>query len=378
MTKKTKLKIAQIAPPWVSIPPEKYGGTETVISNLTEELVRRGHEVTLFASGNSKTKAKLVSAFPRALYESGVSWTNGFYPLYHAVTAFERANEFDIIHDHFQFFGLCFSAFVETPMVSTHHGDFETAEKDAAKYQILKKFRHNYFVSISESQRKHSSLNLNFVATVYNGIDLKDFKFSDNCENYLVWLGRITEKKGVLIAIEAAEKAGLPLKIAAKVDMNNPPDVEFFEKKVKPLIDGKNVEFLGEVDFAQRNDLLGKAMALLNPIQWNEPFGLVMPEAMACGAPVIAFDRGAAREIVKDGQNGFIVNPLNKNKEVNIEGLVEAIKNIRKINRKECRKTVEEKFTVGIMADKYEEVYYKILEEKKIKIRKFWNKILTE
>ena len=366
MIKKTKLKIAQIAPPWVSIPPAKYGGTETVISNLTEELVRRGHKVTLFASGDSKTKAKLVSAFPKSLYESGVSWTNGFYPLYHAVTAFERADEFDIIHDHFQFFGLCFSAFTKTPVVSTHHGDFETAEKDQAKYQILKKFRHNSFVSISDSQRKYSSLNLNFVATVHNGIDLKEFEFSDKSENYLVWLGRITEKKGVLIAIEAAKKAGLLLKIAAKVDINNPPDVEFFEKWVKPLIDGKNVEFLGEVDFAQRNDLLRNALALLNPIQWNEPFGLVMPEAMACGAPVIVFDCGAAREIVKDGVSGFVVESLNKNKEVNIKGLVEAIGNIGKIDRKECRKIVEDNFTVGIMADKYEDVYYKILEKKNL------------
>lgn len=360
---KRKLKIAQVAPPWVSIPPKKYGGTETVISNLTEELVRRGHEVTLFASGDSTTKARLVSAFPKALYDSGVPWTNGFYPLYHAVTAFERADEFDIIHDHFQFFGLCFSAFTKTPVVSTHHGDFETAEKDTAKYQILKKFRDNFFVSISDSQRKYSSIGLNFIATVYNGIDLKEFKFSDKSDNYLVWLGRITEKKGILIAIEAAKKAGLPLKIAAKVDINNPPDVEFFEKKVKPLIDGKSVYYLGEADFIQRNDLLRNALALLNPIQWNEPFGLVMPEAMACGTPVIAFDRGAIREIVKDGQNGFIVEPLNKNKEINTDGLVEAIGNIGKISRKECRKTVEENFTVKIMADKYEEVYYRILEK---------------
>lgn len=364
--KKTKLKIAQIAPPWVSIPPKKYGGTETVISNLTEELVRRGHEVTLFASGDSTTKAKLVSAFPKALYESGVPWTNGFYPLYHAVTAFERAEEFDIIHDHFQFLGLCFSAFVKTPMVSTHHGDFETVEKDAAKYQILKKFRNNSFVSISDSQRKYSSLGLNFVATVYNGIDLQEFKFSDKSDNYLVWLGRITEKKGILIAIEAAKRSGLSLKIAAKVDMNNPPDVEFFEKKVKPLIDGKSVEYLGEVDFAQRNDLLRNALALLNPIQWNEPFGLVMPEAMACGTPVIAFDRGAVREIVRDGFNGFVVEPLDKEGKINVGGLVEAIGSIDKINRKGCRKSVEENFTVDIMADKYEEVYYKILEKRTI------------
>ncbi len=359
-----KLKIAQLVPPWISVPPKKYGGTELIVSHLTEELIKRGHQVTLFASGDSITRAKLISVCPKALYGVGIPWTDAFWPLLHTSTAFEKAKNFDIIHNHFHYFGLSFSSLVKTPVVTTYHGDFATAEKNPAKYQILEKFKRNYFISISNLQRKFTKVNLNFIATVYNGINLKEFKFNNKSQNYLVWLGRITEKKGIIEAIRAAKKIKLPLKIAAKIDKNYLPDVKFYEEKVKPLIDGKQIQYLGEVTGSVRNELLRNALALLNPIKWNEPFGLVMPEAMACGTPVVAFNRGSVPEIVKDGKTGFVVSQFDKKKKINIKGLVEAIKKVDQIDRKECRRRVEENFTVEKMVDGYEEVYYKIVKRR--------------
>lgn len=362
-----KLKIAQIVPPWLSVPPKKYGGTELIASHLTEELIKRGHKVTLFASGDSVTKAGLISTCPKSLYEQGIPWTDAFYPLLHASVAFEKAENFDIIHNHFHYFGLAFSSLVKTPVVTTYHGDFATAEKNPAKRQILERTKKNYFVSISDSQRKFTKVNLNFVATVYNGIDLSKFEFGAKSQNYLVWLGRITEKKGLVEAIRAAKKAKIVLKIAAKVDKNHLPDVEFYEKKVKPLIDGKQIQYLGEVNSIRRNSLLKNSLALLNPIKWNEPFGLVMPEAMACGTPVIAFRNGSVPEIIKDGKTGFVVSQFDEKGKLNIKGLVESIKKINQIDRRECRRQAEENFTVKKMVDGYEEVYYKILKKKGIK-----------
>ena len=357
-----KLKIAQIAPPWISVPPKKYGGTELIVSHLTEELVKRGHQVTLFASGDSITKAKLVSVWPKALYQEGVPWTDALYPLLHAFVAFEKSEKFDIIHNHFSYFGLPFSSLIKTPMATTYHGNFTSIKSNLARRRILEKFRKNNFISISDSQRKSADkINLNFVGTVYNGIDLKEFKFNNKSQNYLAWLGRITESKGIFEAIQAAKRAKMVLKIAAKVDKNYRPDVEFYNEKIKPLIDGKQIQYLGEINSRKRNNLLRNAKALLFPIKWEEPFGLVMAEAMACGAPVIAFRRGSVSEVVEHNKTGFIVPPFNKNKKPNIEGLVEAIKKIDQVDRRECRKRVEENFTIDKMADGYEKIYYKIL-----------------
>jgi len=358
-----KLKIAQIAPPWISVPPKKYGGTELIISHLTEELIRRGHQVTLFASGDSVTTAKLFSVYRKALFEKGIPWNDTFHFLFYASTVFEKIKNFDIIHNHFNYWGLAFSRFTKIPMVTTYHGDFATAEKNPARFQILKKFKKNAFVSISNSQRKFTKANLNFIATVYNGIDLKKFKFNNKSQNYLVWLGQITEKKGIIEAIKAARKARIILKIAGGVDKNHLLDVGFYERKVKPLIDGKQIKYLGEVGSFKKNILLRNALALINPVKWNEPFGLVMIEAMACGTPVIAFNQGSVPELVKNDQTGFIVSQFNKKRKINIEGLVEAIKKINQIDRRECRKRVEENFTVEKMVDGYEKLYYEIVKK---------------
>jgi len=355
---KKKLKIAQFAPPWIEVPPKKYGGAELIISYLTEELIKKGHDVTLFAAGGSKTQAKLVSAFPKALYGEGVSWTNAYYPLFHTLTAFEKAGNFDIIHNHYSFFGLCFSPFVKTPVVTTFHGDFASAEKNLGKYKILKRFQRYPFVSISNSQRTFDSLKLNFAATIYNGIDVKKFQFNAAPDNYLTWLGRITPKKGLLEAIEVARKLHIPLKIAAKIDKNAPADVEFYERKIKPLIDGKKIIYLGEIKgYKEKSNFLKNSLALLNPITWNEPFGLVMVEAMACGTPVIVFNRGSAKEIVENGKTGFVVN--------NITEMAKAVKKIDKISRNACRLRVEKHFTYQKMVSSYEKLYYKILRTKK-------------
>ena len=353
-----KLRIAQIAPPWIEVPPKKYGGTELIVSYLTEELIKKGHDVTLFASGTSKTQAKLVSAFPKALYWKGISWADSYYSLFHALTAFERAEDFDIIHNHYGYFGLCFSHLVKTPMVTTYHGDFALAEKNFGKYKILKKLRHLPFVSISNSQRKFSSLKLNFVTTIYNGIDVEKFQFNAKPGKYLTWLGRITPKKGLLGAIKVAKKLNLPLKIAAKIDKNCSSDVEFYEKEIKPLIDGKKIIFLGEIEgYREKSNFLKNSLALLNPITWNEPFGLVMIEAMACGTPVIVFNQGSAKEVVEDGKTGFVVKNINE--------MVRAVKKIDRISRKACRQRVEKHFTYQEMVSSYEKIYYKILRIKK-------------
>jgi len=350
-----KLKIAQLAPPWLRIPPKKYGGTELIIYHLTEGLLKRGHEVWLFASGDSKTNAKLVSVFPEALYWKGFSWSEPYGPLLHTLSCFEKAKDFDIIHNHFHYWGLCLSALAKTKIVTTYHGDFKSVVKEKTiKYKILKKFRNTPFIAISNSQKKIPSLKLNFIATVYNGIDVEKFRFSKTPGKYLAWMGRITPKKGLLEAIKIAKRVKIPLKIAAKIDKNYLPDIEFYKKKIKPLIDGKNIIYVGEIGgYKAKSNFLGSALCLLNPILWSEPFGLVMPEAMACGTPVIVYDRGSAREVVKDKKTGFIVK--------DIKEAIGAVKKIKEIKREDCRKWVKENFTKERMVKEYEKIYYKLL-----------------
>jgi glycosyltransferase involved in cell wall biosynthesis len=348
-----KLKIAQLAPPWIEVPPKKYGGTELIVSYLTEGLVKRGHDVTLFASGDSKTKAKLNFVFKKSLYQTKKSWKDDLSSFLHASYCFKMSDNFDIIHNHFNYYGILLSKLTETPVVTTYHGDLSETSED--KKMILKENQDHQFISISNSQRK-SKNKLNFIQTIYNGINVDSFKFNNNPEDYIAWIGRITPKKGLLDAIKIAEILKIKLKIAAKIDKNNPLDVEFYKKKIKPLIDGKKVSYIGEINSKQKSGFLGKAMALINPILWNEPFGLVMIEAMACGTPVIAYDQGSVKEIIDDSMNGFIVK--------NIEGAVKSFKNIHKIKRSYCRDWVEEKFDKEKMIDEYEKAYYKLINKK--------------
>lgn len=355
-----KLKIAQLSTPFISVPPKTYGGTELVISYLTEELVRRGHQVTLFATKNSKTKAKLKYVFnelglgktQKLLSNIAVklSWAHALPSLYHAVLPFEEVKKFDIIHNHFHYYGLFFSNLVDIPILTTYHGDLSTAEKSPIEKMILEKYRKKPFIAISKSQRKKTKIKLNFLATIYHGIPLERFLWSEKPENYVVWLGRLTQKKGVDAAIQVAKRAGQKLIIAGTI---NPADQEFFQKKIKPKIDKKSIFYIGPVNHSQKVKLLKNAKALLYPVSWEEPFGLVMIEAQACGCPVVGLKRGSVPEIVKDGETGFVVESLDQ--------MVQVLNQINQIDRGNCRRHAEKNFSLQRMVDKYEEIYQKIL-----------------
>ncbi len=356
------MRIAQVVPPWLPVPPKGYGGIEAVVSELTEGLVARGHEVTLFATGDSTTKAKLSFVFAKALGNDGSLKNNPYTQLFQIYPAFVRAGEFDIIHIHGAGQAMFLADLIKTPVVHTIHGTLTTGEQNPDKRKVYQMFAKQNFVSISNNQREGLP-QLNYVATVYNGIDLSQFPAGDLTAGepsggggYVAWLGRITPKKGVVEAIQSAKAVGIPLRLAAFVD---PVDQPFFDSDIKPLIDGSSVQFVGQLNYQDRSLFLQKAKAFLFPIKWQEPFGLVMVEAMAAGTPVVAFNRGSVPEIVIDGAVGFTVPP-----EGGVEALTAALKKLVSLDpasyqamRHACRKHVEDHFTVDKMVDGYEAVY---------------------
>ncbi|MBD2163290.1 glycosyltransferase family 4 protein [Calothrix membranacea FACHB-236] len=343
------MRIAQIAPLWERVPPPGYGGIELVVGLLTDELVRRGHEVTLFASGDSISLAKLVSVHPRALRLDPNVKECAIYEMLQLGSVYERSEEFDIIHSHMGCAALPYANLVKTPTVHTLHGVF-TCDNEKM-FQYAKK---QPYISISNSQRE-ARLGLNYVATAYNGIDVSSYQFHPKPSDppYLAFLGRISPEKGTHLAIAIAKKAGWHLKIAGKVDV---VDVEYYEKEIKPLIDGKQIEYLGEANHEQKNALMGGAVATLFPITWREPFGLVMVESMAAGTPVIAMKLGSTVEIIDHGKTGFLCE--------NIEEFVKAIDKVTDIDRQACRQHVENHFSLQTMTDSYEEVYRQILQKR--------------
>ena len=364
------MKIAQLAPPWLSVPPKGYGGTELIVSYVTEELVKRGHDVTLFASGDSKTSAKLFSVFDKAIGNSGELKNQPLNPLLHYIECFQRADEFDIIHNHAQYYAMFLADLVKTPVVHTIHGSFSKDDvPQEEKRQTLRKFKNHNFVSISNSQRRGLE-SLNYVATVYNGIDMSEFSFSDRKGSYLCWMGRVTEKKGPVDAVETARVLNMELKLAGTVDTI---DREYCDHIFYPLIAKDKhqlLEFREGINRREKNDLYRNAICTLYPIHWEEPFGLVMAESMACGTPVVAYNRGSVPEILRDGLTGFIIDPDDKDrlgkgswivKKQGIEGLVEAVRRIEEIDRKNCRKHVGDNFTVEKMVDGYERVYDQLI-----------------
>ncbi|WP_427160703.1 glycosyltransferase family 4 protein [Aliinostoc sp. HNIBRCY26] len=343
------MRIAQVAPLWERVPPPAYGGIELVVGLLTDELVRRGHEVTLFASGDSISLAKLVSVHPCALRLDSKVKEYSIYEMLQLGSVYERADEFDLIHSHMGCASLPYAKLVKTPTVHTLHGIFTADNQKMFQYA-----KNQPFVSISDSQRE-LSLGLNYVATVYNGIDVNSYKFYPQPDEppYLAFLGRISPEKGPHLAIEIAKKAGWRLKMAGKVDV---VDVEYFEKVVKPLIDGKQIEYLGEANHRQKNALMGGAVATLFPITWREPFGLVMVESMASGTPVIAMKLGSTTEVIDHGKTGFLCS--------NVEECIHAIDKVADLDRFYCREYVQNRFSLQAMTDGYEEVYRQILQEK--------------
>jgi glycosyltransferase involved in cell wall biosynthesis len=344
------MKIAQIAPLWERVPPPAYGGIELVVELLTEELVRKGHEVTLFASGDSVTSANLISVHPRALRLDKTVKDCSIYESLQLASVYERAEEFDIIHSHVGHTPIPYTKLVKTPTIHTLHGIF-TPENE-------KMFRHGYkqpYVSISDSQREER-LGLNYVGTVYNGIDVSSYEFYPQSlieEPYLAFLGRLSPEKGPHLAIEIAKKTGWKLKLAGKVDA---VDVEYFEKEIKPHIDGEQIQYLGEANHAQKNTLMGGAVATLFPITWREPFGLVMVESMAAGTPVIAMRMGSTPEVISDGISGFLCD--------NTQECIEALGKINTLSRYACRQYVENYFSVQKMTNGYEALYQQVIGEK--------------
>ncbi|WP_375469757.1 glycosyltransferase family 4 protein [uncultured Nostoc sp.] len=343
------MRIAQVAPLWERVPPPAYGGVELVVGLLTDELVRRGHEVTLFASGDSISLAKLTSVHPRALRLDRTIKDYSVYEMLNLASVYERAEEFDIIHSHVGHGTLAYANLVTTPTVHTLHGIF-TPDNE----KIFSFGKKQPYVNISDAQRE-PRLGLNYLATVYNGIDVSSYEFHAQPENppYLAFLGRMSPEKGAHLAIEIAKETGWHLKMAGKVDV---VDVEYFEKEIKPHIDGKQIEYLGEANHIQKNALMGGAVATLFPITWREPFGLVMVESMASGTPVIAIKLGSTEEVISHGKTGFLCN--------NIQECISAIDQVTELDRYACRQHVENIFSVKHMTDGYEAVYQQVIAER--------------
>jgi glycosyltransferase involved in cell wall biosynthesis len=345
------MKIAQIAPISERVPPRKYGGTERVIYELTEELVKRGHDVTLFASGDSITSAKLVSVIPKSLREARLKDPYGLneFTFLHIARAYELQNEFDIIHDHNYVLSMPVANLSKTPVVQTIHGAFH--ESNIPLYSQLKKIN---LVTISHAQAPKNT-DLNIVGTVYNGQTMTQYPFSNIHEGYLLFVGRIAMEKGVHHAIEVAQMVDLPLILAGRVDNG---DLAYYDEYIKPKLDGKKIRWIGEVNAEERNALMSKAICFLHPVTWPEPFGLTLIESMACGCPVVGFGKGSIPEIIQHGKTGFVVHTVNE--------MADAVSKIRAINRYECRKYVLEQFNAQKMTDGYEAIYTSLLKGKRL------------
>jgi len=347
------MRIALLAPPYLPVPPQGYGGTERIVNLLCEGLVARGHDVTLFATGDSITKAKLVSYYPQALGNSGLKKGDALEPLLQYEDCYNRASEFDIIHSHGQYYSMFGARNLATPVVFTWHGSFYKGEVPEEKRAALRMFSDLPIVSISNNQRRGLP-ELNFVGTVYNSLDIAEYPYTENpTGDYLLWIGRMSPKKGALEAIWAAKALGIRLEMAAAID---PIDAPYFESEIKPLIDGKQIVFHGELHKKTVLSLYGNAKAVLYPISWHEPFGLVMIESMACGTPVVTYDIGSAAEVVEDGVTGYVVAPT-----AGIDAFTAAVKRVRDIDRAACRKRVEKRFVKEVMVEGYEAVYKKLV-----------------
>jgi glycosyltransferase involved in cell wall biosynthesis len=336
------MRIAMVAPLSESVPPALYGGTERVVSVLTEELVRRGHAVTLFASGDSQTHAELVACCPRGLrLDQGVR-DHVATTMLQLGEVYRRAGDFDVIHNHIDYFAFPFARLTTTPTITTTHGRLDLAEVQ----RVYGAFAEQPLISISDAQRARLP-GVNWLRTVYNGIDLTNFHFRPDPGDYLVFLGRISPEKRPDRAIEIARDVGMRLLIAAKVD---PADQAYYDHAIAPMIrDCPLVEYIGEVDERQKDALLGGAYAYLFPIDWPEPFGLTMVEAMATGTPVIAYRAGSVPEVVVDGVTGFICDSF--------RGMVDAVARVPDIDRRACRTHVERHFSAAAMVAGYERAY---------------------
>jgi len=337
------VRIAHIAPVATTIPPPKSGSVESMTSLLTEGLVERGHDVTLFATGDSTTKARLHAIYPHGYWHDENMWPWELYEMLNLAAAVERAQEFDLIHYEAAYYpmSLAFARLSPTPIVQTLHHSPSQAE-----VRLWSRYPEAPFVAISNEQAYLLS-GLNIVGTVLHGVDTDNFLFNEKPEDYLLFLGRFTEGKGVLQAIEIAKRVGMKLILAAAAD-------EYYREKVAPLVDGRNILYFGEADFDQKVRLYGSARALIYPIQSREPFGLVLAEAMACGTPVAALDKGAVREVVDDGETGVVFE--------NLEQMANELPRVFDLDRRLVRNRAVARFGVARMVDEYVAIYRRIVE----------------
>jgi len=339
------MRIAQVAPLYESVPPKYYGGTERVVSYLTEELVREGHEVTLFASGDSVTKARLVAGCRRALRLDKHCVDQMAHHVVMLEKVFQRLHDFEIVHFHIDYLHFPLSRRQAITQVTTLHGRLDIPDL----LPLYESFPEMPVVSISDAQRRPLP-GANWQATVYHGLPVELYQFRAEPGVYFAFLGRISPEKRVDRAVEIAKQLGIPLRIAAKVDK---VDRDYFEAVVEPLLRDPLVEFVGEIGDGEKEEFLGNAYALLFPIDWPEPFGLVMIEAMACGTPVIAYRNGAVPEVMEQGRTGFIVREL--------DDAIAAARRIPDLSRARCRELFETRFTAARMARDYVRVYERII-----------------
>ena len=338
------MKIAQVAPLYESVPPTYYGGTERIVSYLTDELVNQGHEITLFASGDSRTAAELVPTASRSLRLDNKS----IDPLAHHVLMLQRISEeahrFDMIHFHIDYLHFPLTRMGKWPSVTTLHGRLDIPDLKP----LYDEFQDLPVVSISDSQ-KTPLPQANWQGTVYHGLPNDLYGLQTNPKEYLAFIGRISPEKRADRAIEVARRAGVPIKIAAKVDAM---DQEYFDTTIKPLLEEPGVEYLGEIGDLDKGTFLGNARALIFPIDWPEPFGLVMIEALACGTPVIAYNRGSVPEVIDEEKTGFVVN--------SVEEATAAVEKLSSVDRAGCRRVFEERFSSARMAAGYVAIYQKL------------------
>jgi glycosyltransferase involved in cell wall biosynthesis len=340
------MRIAQVAPLYESVPPKFYGGTERVVSFLTEELVKMGNDVTLFASGDSSTRARLVPVCSESLRLSKNCSDSIVHHVLQVEKVFKHVHNFDLIHFHIDYLPFSMIRYhPEVACITTLHGRMDI--KDL--FPLYREFFEISLVSVSDAQRLPVS-GANWIATVYHGIPENLYKFYEKSGEYLAFLGRVSPEKGLDSAIEIAKKSDMPLKIAAKIDECN---TDYFENIIRKLIDTPMIEYIGEISEKEKNEFLGKAYALLFPINWPEPFGLVMIESMSCGTPVIAFPYGSVPEIMIEGKTGYMVE--------GVRDAVKALRLIEKFDRKACRRIFEINFTSARMAKDYINIYTRII-----------------
>lgn len=335
------MRIAQVSPLFESVPPKAYGGTERVVSYITEELVERGHEVTLFASGDSKTKARLVPSCPVSLRLSNNSKNELSNHVVQLQLVQERLEEFDIIHYHTDYFHYPLSKINNSVHLTTLHGRLDIPDLQ----RLYNTFQDIPLVSISDSQRKPLP-QANWINTVYHGLPKDLYTFHEKKGEYFAFLGRICPEKGIEKSIELSKKTGIPLKIAAKIDDS---DNEYYERIIKPLLDHPLIEYIGEIGEKEKNEFLGNALCTLFLIDWPEPFGLVMTESMACGTPVLACRSGSVPEIIDDGITGYMISSMDQ--------VDKAVYEILNISRRGCRDRFEERFSVQRMTSDYLKVF---------------------